>query len=212
MLTTKQEKFALNIFKGMVQAVAYKEAGYTVKSLLIANVNACRLLKTANVKQYLDNLRKENKSNAIMTAEERKQRLSEIARARLTDYQESGLDSGYINIGKESLNTAAIAGVKSSTKFDDNGNTSTLFTEIKLHNPIAAIAELNKMEGDYAPIKQDITSLGNELKPVRIYNIIVPETKVLLERLEHEGRVESDPDISSEPKQLSESTIQKVSE
>jgi hypothetical protein len=84
-----------------------------------------------------------------MSVLERKERLSEIARARLTDYQETGLDSGYINIGKESPNTGAIASIKSATKFDENGNTGTLFTEVRLHNPVAAIQELNKMDGVY---------------------------------------------------------------
>ena len=76
---------------------------------------------------------------------------------------------------------------------------------------IAAIAELNKMDGSYAPVKQDITSKGNELKPTRIYNIIVPETKLLLEKLEHEGRLEPNSDFSPEPKQLSEPAIPTLS-
>jgi phage terminase small subunit len=75
---------------------------------------------------------------------------------------------------------------------------------------IQAIAELNKMDGSYAPVKQDITSKGNELKPARIYNLIVPETKALLGRLEHEGRVELNPDISQEPKQLSQPAVQTI--
>jgi hypothetical protein len=77
---------------------------------------------------------------------------------------------------------------------------------------IPAIAELNKMGGDYAPTRQDITSKGNEIKSSRIYNIIVPETKLLLEKLEHEGRMEPDSDFSPEPKQLSESTIPAITQ
>ena len=72
---------------------------------------------------------------------------------------------------------------------------------------IPAIAELNKMGGDYAPTKNDITSKGNEIKPTRIYNIITAETKVLLEKLEHEGRLEPDTNLQPEPKQLSEPAI-----
>jgi hypothetical protein len=159
--TDKQIKFAQNIFSGMNQAEAYRLAGYSAKSTAVANVNACRLLKTDNVLLKIKELRERVDSNKIMSVRERKERLSEIARGNLTDYQTSGLDgSGYINIGKESPNTAAIAGIKSSTKFDENGNTGTLFTEIKLHNPVMAIAELNKMGGDYAPIKTDVTNKG----------------------------------------------------
>jgi len=89
-------------------------------------------------------------SPGIMSVQERLERLSEIARGRLTDYQEAGLDgAGYISITKDSPNTAAISMIESATKFDENGNTGTLFTKVKLHNPIQAIAELNKMEKIY---------------------------------------------------------------
>ena len=149
MLTSKQENFVINLLKGMNQSAAYQLA-YGCKSANVAKVNASRLLTKANVKAKYEELTKQTESAAVMSVEERKARLSEIARARLTDYQESGADgAGYINIGKESPNTAAIAGIKSSTKFDENGNTGTLYTEVKLHNPIAAIAELNKMDNLY---------------------------------------------------------------
>jgi phage terminase small subunit len=77
---------------------------------------------------------------------------------------------------------------------------------------IPAIAELNKMGGDYAPTRQDITSKGNEIKSSRIYNIINPETKLLLEKLENVGRLEPNTDIRSEPKQLSEPVIQTITQ
>ena len=87
----------------------------------------------------------------------------------------------------------------------------TFLARMKGYKGVAAIAELNKMDGAYAPVKQDITSKGNELKPARIYNIIVPETKLLLEKLEHEGRLEPNSDFSPEPKQLSEPAIPTLS-
>jgi len=156
MLTTKQENFVINLLKGMNQTEAYRLA-YGCKSTNVAKVNASKLLTKTNVRAKYQELTKQTESAAVMSVEERKARLSEIARARLTDYQESGADgAGYINIGRESPNTAAIAGIKSSTKFDENGNTGTLYTEIKLHNPIMAIAELNKMEKLYNDDKQGV--------------------------------------------------------
>ena len=156
MLTTKQENFVINLLKGMNQTQAYQLA-YGCKSVNVAKVGASRLLTNVNIKAKYQELISHTESAAVMSVEERKARLSEIARARLTDYQEAGADgAGYINIGKESPNTAAIAGIKSSTKFDENGNTGTLYTEIKLHNPIMAIAELNKMEKLYNDDKQGV--------------------------------------------------------
>lgn len=45
-LTAKQERFALLIVKGLVNSVAYEQAGYSVKSNAVASVNASKLLKT----------------------------------------------------------------------------------------------------------------------------------------------------------------------
>jgi hypothetical protein len=39
-----------------------------------------------------------------------------------------------------------------------------------------AVAEINKMEGDYAPIKKDITSNGESLVPAPVFQIILDET------------------------------------
>ena len=68
---------------------------------------------------------------------------------------------------------------------------------------IPAIAELNKMGGDYAPTRQDITTKGEALKGTTIFNIVNPQTKDLLSSLENGERepkqLESNTDISSEP-------------
>jgi len=38
------------------------------------------------------------------------------------------------------------------------------------------VAEINKMEGDYAPIKKDITSKGESIAPAPVFNIILEDT------------------------------------
>ena len=146
--TLKQERFAQNIFSGMNQTEAYQVV-YKCKSVAVAAVDASRLLRKANIKEYIADLGAQIKKDKVMDKQERYERLTEIARARLTDYQELGLDSGYISIGKESPNTAAIAGIESATKFDENGNTGILFTKVKLLNPMTAIDLLNKMDNLY---------------------------------------------------------------
>ncbi len=148
-LTQKQEKFVLNLFSGMNQTKAYMEAGYSCRKLTTITANASRLAITANVLQRLNELKAKAESDKIMSVTERRERLSEIARARLTDYQESGQDGGWINIGKESPNTAALSEIVSTTKYDENGANPTLITRIRLHNPVNAIQELNKMDRVY---------------------------------------------------------------
>ena len=51
----------------------------------------------------------------------------------------------------------------------------------------------------------DVTTKGNELKQSPIYNIISPNTKVLLGKLENGDRMEPDKCISQEPASLPES-------
>ena len=53
----------------------------------------------------------------------------------------------------------------------------------------------------------DVTTKGNEIKSSRIYNIINPETRILLEKLDNVGRVEPHTDIQPEPQQLLEPAI-----
>lgn len=38
-----------------------------------------------------------------------------------------------------------------------------------------AVAELNKMEGDYAPLKKDITSNGESIAPAPVFNITLDD-------------------------------------
>ncbi len=47
--------------------------------------------------------------SAIADVQERQEILTEIARGNLLDYQETGADGNWLNIGKESPNTRSIA-------------------------------------------------------------------------------------------------------
>jgi len=151
-LTKRQELFTQYIFQGLTQREAYAKAGYSTNyALAIIDTNASVLANSNKVLIRLAELRNKVASAKIMDVQERKERLSEIARGRIVDYQEAGADgAGYILITKDSPNTAAIAGIESATKFDENGNTGTLFTKVRLHSPVAAIQELNKMEHVYS--------------------------------------------------------------
>jgi hypothetical protein len=89
----------------------------------------------------------------VMTVIERKERLSEIARGRYADFVTAGPDGSWIDIGPEKINSAAICEVKTRTEYDDDGDKPSVIMSVKLHDPIRAIAELNKMEGAHAPVK-----------------------------------------------------------
>ena len=80
---------------------------------------------------------------------ERKQILTEITRARLTDYTTCGPDRDLIDVGPESPNTAALREVTSRTEYDKDGSGVAVVTKVRLHNPIHAIDLLNKMDKLY---------------------------------------------------------------
>ncbi len=150
-LTQKQENFCLNLFKGLSQRQAYVEAGYSSRmALSTLDENSCRLAATSKIKTRLAELRKKAEDASVMNVLERKQRLTEISRARLTDFMELGQDGSWVNIGKETPQSAAIQEIHSRTEYDDNGSHPTVHTSVKLHDPMKAIDILNRMDKIYA--------------------------------------------------------------
>lgn len=151
-LTQKQIGFVLDVVKEVPAGKAYM-THYRVKSMAVADVCASKLLRTAKIQAYLQDLRKKLEDESIADPVERRQILTEIARARLTDYTTCGPDRDLIDVGPESPNTAALQELTSRTEFDKDGAGNAVITKLKLHNPMQAIDILNKMGGDYAPEK-----------------------------------------------------------
>jgi phage terminase small subunit len=156
-LTQKQKIFCQKylVLRNATEAAIL--AGYSPRSIRnIASVN----LTKANIKQYIDELNEKTESDAVMTVREIKERLSEIGRARLTDYTTCGPDRDLINVGPESPNTAALQEITTRTEYDNDGAGVAVITKIKLHNPMTAMDMLNKMRGDYPPSKTEFTGKG----------------------------------------------------
>ena len=152
-LTKRQENFALNLFLDMPQREAWGKAGYSTNySLAVLDVNASRLANSTKVKLRLAELRKKAEDESVATVLERKQKLTEIIRGNLLDYQEVGADGGYLSIGRDSPNTGAISEITSRTEYDKDGSNAAVVTKVKLHNPIAAIDIYNKMDKIYNDI------------------------------------------------------------
>lgn len=177
-LTQKQEKFALNLFSGMTQSKAYMEAGYACKALTTFANNASRLAKKAYILQRLDELKAKAESDKVMSVKERKERLSEIARAKLTDLVELGQDGSWVNIGPETPHGAAIQEIHSRTEYDDDGSKPTVYTSVKLHDPMKAIDIMNKMDKVYS----DGATVNVDNRKIEII-VNDKETKELTERL-----------------------------
>jgi phage terminase small subunit len=145
-LRQKQEKFVLEYFKTGNAASAAVMAGYSVKSVRSI---ASQLLTNINIKARLAELQEKAESVKIASVVERKQILTEILRAKLTDFMELGKDGSWVNIGPETKNSRAIKTIRSRTEYDENADSPTIYTTVELTSPIEAIKELNKMERIY---------------------------------------------------------------
>ena len=175
LLTQKQERFTLNLFKGMSQREAYIQAGYSSNYKPAAlDVNACKMANTAKVLLRLGELNQKAEDASVMSKIERKQRLSEIGRAEIPDFI---IEDG-IKVNKDSSNVGAVAEITTKTKvFRKNGEPINI-TTLKLHSPMTAIDLLNKMDKLYDA--DGAVNIDN-----RILNIYVNSEKAkdLTERL-----------------------------
>ena len=172
------ETFILAYLQGKSATESATIAGYSQKT---AHVQGCVLLKNPNIKARLKELQEKTARAKIMSVSERMERLTEIAKGRYPDYVECGADGSWISIGPESPNPGAVAEVHSRTEYDKNGSKPTVITAVKLHDPVKAIAELNKMEGAYAPQKINVTGEGL-LPPVHV-TVISPEARTLVQQI-----------------------------
>jgi phage terminase small subunit len=174
-LTQKQETFCVKYFELGNATEAAIQAGYNRKTaVVIASQNLTKL----NIQTRLKELREEIKSTAIMNVQERQERLSEIARAKLTDFIELGQDGSWVNIGEETPKGGAIQEIHSRTEYDDDGSKPTIYTSVKLHDPMKAIDLLNKMDKIYS--EGQTVNVDNRKVEIVVYD---PETKQIVQRL-----------------------------
>ena len=157
----RYEAFAVAYASGKSAAESAKIAGYSDKNNRILVSTGSRLLTNADIQQRIQEIREATTTSQVMGIAERKERLSEIARAKYPDFVECGADGAWVNIGPETPNAGAIAEIHSRTEYDEKTAKGMVYTSVKLLDPIRAIAELNKMDGSYAPVKADVNHRGN---------------------------------------------------
>ncbi len=144
---SRHERFAQAWFSGKTYEESAIESGYKPSR---ARQTGSFLVTNRNILARYNELQEAAASARVMSKRERMERLSEIARARLTDFMELGQDGSWVNIGEETPHGAAIAEIHSRTEYDDNGAHPTVHTSVKLHDPLKAIDLLNKMDKLYS--------------------------------------------------------------
>jgi phage terminase small subunit len=195
----KQERFCLEYFKCGNASEAARIAKYSPKT---AGVIGRENLLKPNIQARLAELRAKAENESIASVIERKQILTEILRTKLTDFMELGKDGSWVNIGPETPNSRAISEVHSRTEYDENGDKPTIYTSVKLHDPIRAAQELNKMDGIYKEGNQVSVNLDQRQL---IIQVVDQETQDLLNRVQNgeQPKLETHNDIQGQPQSIS---------
>jgi len=149
MLTTKQIEFCKQVANGATAAAAYKIA-FKSKSAGNCRVNGCKLLKRAEIKAYIEELQNANKKIVERGHEIAAQKLAEGEIADKIERQKvlTQILRGEIKLSKPMVVDKQVQFIECVPDYADRK---------------AAIAELNKMGGDYSPTKVDVTSNGKTM-------------------------------------------------
>lgn len=154
-LTQLQQRVATNVLAGMSQRIAYYQAGGSANSDDAADVVASRMLSDVGVRAFMDSMKVQAVSDAIMSREEAMKILTTLGRGNLTDIvkfktshvgqnAETGDDVHQTTwtIDEElQQNDPEKLMIISELEVGKNG------PKIKQHSKVAAIAQLAKMGG-----------------------------------------------------------------
>ncbi len=156
-LTPKQERFALNLFKGLSQRESYLQAGYSNNSnVAIVDNHAYELANKGEIMERLSELQEETKNTAIAEKNEAGEVATEILRSRFSDFDLE-------NPTKEQLKSASVREVVKTVHYGKDEEMTVAY-KLKLESPLAAIDRL----ADLYSWKK-----GVQINDNRTYNILV---------------------------------------
>lgn len=164
-LTQLQQRVATNVLAGMSQRQAYYAGGGSATNDDSADSAAATLLSNVKVRAFMDSMKVQAVSDAIMTREEAMKILTAMSRGNLTDLVKfrtvvTGKD---LETGEDLHQTAWVLDedlqetdpdkliIISELEVSKNG------PKIKTHSKTAAIAQLAKMQGWESASKHEIS-------------------------------------------------------
>lgn len=143
MLTTKQVRFCNEVANGKTATEAYR-ISYDNNSEGTCKVNGSKLIKSKKIAEEINRIKDENKSIAIATKIDAASKLAPNSIADAAERMQvlTQIMRGEIKLKKHIVCDGVIEECEVVPDWTDRKN---------------AIAELNKMQGDYAPTKTDIS-------------------------------------------------------
>ena len=164
-LTELQQRTATGVLAGMTQRAAYYAAGGGASTDDGADVVVSRMLSDVRVKAFMDSMKLQAVSDAMMSREEAIKILSTIGRTHLKDivkFRTSHVGQD-METGEDIVQTAWHLCEELQ---DSDSDKLSIISElevgkygpkIKTHSPLAAIAQLAKMQGWEAAVKSEVT-------------------------------------------------------
>lgn len=176
-LTELQQRTATGVLSGMTQRDAYRLAGGKADTDESADSSASQILSNLKVRAFMDSMKMQAVSDAIMTRDEAMKILTGMARGNLTDI----VKFKTVTIGMdmetgEPLDQTAWTLDESLQETDpdklmiiESLEVGKNGPKIKAHSKSAAIALLAKMQGWEAASKHEISGPGG--KPIQIQDM-----------------------------------------
>lgn len=159
-LSTLQQKVAVNVISGMSNIDAYKSAGGKSKTQQSAEASVSRMLSDVKVKAFIDSMKAEAVSSAVMSREEMLERLSGLARTNMSDLITWHVELSTDDEGQPK--EQALWAVKESALQDPIAMASISEVtagkdgfKIKQHSPLQAMKMIADMQGYNAPVKSE---------------------------------------------------------
>lgn len=167
-LTELQQRIATGVLAGMTQRAAYLAAGGKATSESAIDSSCSEILRNLQVKAFMDSMKRQAISDAIMSREEAMKILTDLARGNLTDL----VKFRTVNIGKdmetgEDINQTAWT-IDEDLQQSDPAKLIIISElevgkngpKIKQHSKTAAIQQLAKMQGWESASKHEIAGPG----------------------------------------------------
>ena len=152
----QHERFAMAIVKGLNHTQAAIYAGYKETRAVYTGRD---LAINSHIIDRIKQLNELTHTPGIMSVKERKIKLSDMARPCLSDFLTVDKEGLHIELDKDTPGRAAISEVTIRTESNEKGAKEATITKIKLHDPVRAIAEHNRMEGEHAPAEMRHTGV-----------------------------------------------------
>lgn len=181
-LTQLQQRVATNVLAGMTQRQAYIMGGGTAEDEDAMDAIASRMLSDAKVKAFMDAMKEDAVSEAIMSRKEAMEKLSLLARTDLKDLVDFG--SYELGIDEESGNPIIQAAWKIKPQALQDPKQMAAISEltagkdgikIKTHSQLDAIKQLAKMQGWESAQKLDLSNKDGTLAMPSRIELVAPK-------------------------------------